>query len=924
MIPTITGPTTRSRALKLLDSRTDAKSSSADEPQPATPGRGKASRQMVGTEKGTGFTTPNANAEHKRRTPRKRGHNVVSGELPGGVAPSPLPATTTSRSTPAGDLEGDPENDSHNRAMGDEYVPLRPPPMPRVPRILRGPKKRIKEFQVQDAQDAGRKSLSRKKSCGKQMDGDRVLGEPPPPTGISKSRKGSKKNPNIKPSPQLGKAVLTKADVKGRSRPTRQPGEEASDDDYVPGRPPPMPKVPKILKGPKPRPNKASSMPSVLEKGHAPSDSDVEEQLANSSNAEDEEPDEDYVPGRPPPLPRVPKILKGPKRQPKQANTDTPAVRDIASVPKNTKEVSPLQSSSDDQKTDGDYVPGKPPPMPKVPKLLRGLKKKPRKERLAPLVTKAKPSVFTDPALIDTPYPLLTGAPTTPPAPPLPASKKPQQKAKSFPIPRIHPIWLSTPTATGSTSHTHQPPLPFQNGTIYCEPCFHSDVLRWLRIRDGVLKVLRLLDRGGANGNEPEPAMDALRSVAGEMVEAEGYGLEGPDGGGDYVEGTEGQSGKIEDGVEIEERSGRCMWWKGKMGPAMRLAEYPPDVIGLVMLRILAERALASLQPQDAIEVEVTLEALRQDVGVGTRFLKVMDVAYRSMLAGIKSADKGFDEPPVADWVRRDAAKQPRTRTVKNNRNGSEGSSTRQLGRALGAMTLTIDFLKSIGEKLAQARYELQTTVPGKKRRSPDGFRPTASKRRKSTHRPDQQQGIPDPGLQDIGFRLVEPRPIVLPCVYCAESGASHRYNARYASPCGGAPLPRVQPSILPAHTTQAMNAQDCPIQPWTNALQWVFVPSLAKPEPGAMEHEIHTTEAWFQLLTSTREVRVIEIFSQAERRSRSSKKKARLGIDENDENGNTLLLRFIVDMTGGVTRVVLMQTASVFDALFLGNKPKM
>ncbi|KAH6616146.1 hypothetical protein B0J18DRAFT_460042 [Chaetomium sp. MPI-SDFR-AT-0129] len=806
--------------------------------------------------------------------------------------------------------------------------------MPRVPKILRGPKKRMKEFQLQDAEGA-EKSPSIKKSSRKQID-DRELGDPPALTKAPKSRKGSKKKPNKKPSPQVETPVPAKVNTKGRSPPIRQPDEEKNDDDYAPGRPPPMPKVPKILKGPKPRPNKAASTTSGPEKGRAPSDLDVQDHQATSSDSDQEEPDEDYIPGRPPPLPKVPKILKGPKRQPKPANTDT---GEKAVVLKDTKEVSPIEISSDDHETDGEYVPEKPPPMPKVPKILRGPKKKPRKEPPGPLVIKEKPSVFTDPALLDTPYPPLTlpiSKPTTVPPSPPPTSKQRQQKARPFPIPKTNPIWYSTSTSTtGPSSPPHQPPLPIQNGTISCEPCFYNDVLRWLRIRDGVLKVLRLLDRGGSNDDGREPAMDALRSMAGRMAEGEAYGLEDADVGGEDVEGMEDHSGKEEGGGRIEVESVRCLWRKGKRWPELRLTEYPPDVIGLFLLRILTERSLPRLEPQDAAEVEVTLEALRQDIGVGTQCLKAMTVVYRRMLDGNKSANRDSDKPREDGWVWGDEAKQPRSRpaamladsgsrthAIRKSRNDNEGGSMGpytlyRLGRALGTTIATTNFLQSIGEKLAHARHELQTAVPGKRRRSPDDFLPTTSKRRKFIDRPVQQQDITESGGEEIGRGLPEPRPIPLPCAYCSESGASRRYNALYVCPWAGAPHPQRQRSILPAYMMQDMNNKAYPNHPWTNALQWVFPPSLAKPEPGAIEHDIRTAEAWFQLLASTRDVRVVNIFSDTELRT-PLKGKDLDGIDEDEESGSTLLMRLMVDMTGDVTRVVLMEGASIFDGLFL------
>ncbi|KAK4145146.1 uncharacterized protein C8A04DRAFT_27149 [Dichotomopilus funicola] len=223
----------------------------------------------------------------------------------------------------------------------------------------------------------------------------------------------------------------------------------------------------------------------------------------------------------------------------------------------------------------------------------------------------------------------------------------------------------------------------------------------------------------------------------------------------------------------------------------------------------------------------------------------------------------------------------------------------------------TTDFLKSIGEKLAHAKHELQTTVPGKRRRSPDDFLPTMSKRRKSIHRPIQQQDTTEFGGEKIGRGLIP-----LPCAYCSESGASHRYNARYVYPWAGAPHPQRQPSILPAYMIHDMNNKAYPGHPWTNALQWAFPPSQAKPEPGAIEHDMPTSEAWFQLLSSTRDVRVVDIFSQVEPR-KTLEEKALKGIEEDEENGS-LLMRLMVDMTGDVTRIMLMEGASVFDGLFL------
>ncbi|KAH6845716.1 hypothetical protein B0I37DRAFT_435097 [Chaetomium sp. MPI-CAGE-AT-0009] len=415
-----------------------------------------------------------------------------------------------------------------------------------------------------------------------------------------------------------------------------------------------------------------------------------------------------------------------------------------------------------DRTMDADYIPLGPGPMPKIPKLPRAPKKRPKKQRApGPSLAKQEPECdrFVDPAFADTSYPAPPSPEGQPVVPPLPVPPPPPPVDHA---PEADPgIWglgINTPPQHAIRR------APARPGNVYCETCFRDDVARWLRIRDGVVRVLHLL--GG------DTALEELRTLSLEAEEAElslteeyresrvsGVGLRSPPPP-EYI-----SSSSESEGEEEGPRKGSVAAKKiivmsdhGQSWEAPHFNEYPSDIVGLVLLRILAERPTSGLDQAQKDELSELLEGLRQDVGIGLRFFQAMTTVGKSMVVRWRTTrlPKGGPEQPDSRgktghwWWEFDDTLQTAQQEVSAEthlpslfaitlankaRDASLGALTAkeaatapkqagshhgdtlhlavslaELERALGMAIPSNAFLKSIGDKLALAKQQLEPT----------------------------------------------------------------------------------------------------------------------------------------------------------------------------------------------------------------------
>ncbi|KAK3299551.1 uncharacterized protein B0H64DRAFT_415827 [Chaetomium fimeti] len=617
---------------------------------------------------------------------------------------------------------------------------------------------------------------------------------------------------------------------------------------------------------------------------------------------------------------------------------------------------------------DADYIPLGPGPMPKIPKLPKAPKKRPKKQRPPPLAQETpEPDRFVDPAFADTPYPFAS-PPDEPSAVPPPLPVSPPSPLVDH-APEADPgIWdLGTDTPPQHAVRR----APARPGNVYCETCFRDDLARWLRIRDGVVRVLHLL--GG------DTALYELRALSLEAEEAElclteeyqgsrlsGSGLRSPPPPAYISSSSESES--EEEGPNkgsVAAKKIIVMSDHGQSWEAPHFNEYPSDIVGLVLLRILAERPTSGLQQAQREEVNQLLEELRQDVGVGPRFFQAMTTVGKSMVVRWRTKGLPKDSPGQQNnrgkighwWWEFDAALQTaheevvsvethlpslfvstlaakardaslgvlaakEAATAQKHEDSHHDDTRRQaapfaeLEKAFGMAIPSNVFLKSVGNKLALAKQQLEqhtteqpTTTTSKQKRNadPDPHSPTPSpKRRKpnpstSPTLPTSTSTSPPPPPPPPSET---PPAIPLPCTYCSESTASHRHRARHARPWGADSA--IDLDRRPITSTTAT-------QPWTRPLAWAF-PRL--PPPAAAR--IRTAEDWLRLVAGSRRVRVGEVLPPLGGDGEGGEDGGNGGDggDGDGSRGGEAVVRFMVDGTGGKTRVVLVRVRGVFEVL--------
>jgi hypothetical protein len=512
-------------------------------------------------------------------------------------------------------------------------------------------------------------------------------------------------------------------------------------------------------------------------------------------------------------------------------------------------------------------------------------------------------------------------------------------------------------------------PAPPRRGNVYCETCFRDDLARWARLRDAVVRILFLL--GG------DEALAELRVLSREVEEAEREeaekaaarharrgrsGGESRRGGGsgrlrsppppEYQEASsdeEEEEGEEEDAKPVGKAT-RGRKTKGKeagkgkgKGTAKGRAkgrltakklivvaddgfrtwesphfnEYQVEIVGLVLLRVLAERPTTAVSEAKMAEVKQMLEGLRQDIGIGPKLFDAMTALCKAMvlrrrvkepfdMRSVRPAGENekwwweFDDALQAASSQLPATKEPsffagtlakkanaaadaalRAREAATAQTGDDSCQVGSLARLEQTLGLTVPsnvFLKTIGEKLAQARQDLLNTASAaqpptsttqSKRKQPPSGPSSPPKRRKPS--PEEPQSTINPTL--LSNEAPSDEPVPLPCTYCSESTASlYRYYAQRRTARLGADNSGTTPEL----------------KPWTHPLMWSFHLPLDA------ANRITKADDWFRMVASSRDVRVVQV--------------------PEPDTGLPAVVKFMVDVMGGKTRIVLMELKDVFE----------
>ncbi len=494
---------------------------------------------------------------------------------------------------------------------------------------------------------------------------------------------------------------------------------------------------------------------------------------------------------------------------------------------------------------------------------------KPHPRRLPVAVTSSKPPEIPKAEEADIfPRPLPeepTSDPTPSPTVSEPLSLKEEEEETTR---EAHlEIWNlgSNPTPRHAIRHT-----PARPGTVCCETCFRDELARWTRMRDGVVGVLKLL------GGEA-----ALREVRVLMEEVE----------------------------DCHRDRGESKDWG-----VPHLNEYPADVVGLVLLRVMVERPTSGLTPRQRDEAERLLEALRRDVGVGLKSFDALTTVCKARLVcwrlegqeqpsgedrwwwefddSLQAANhllsrarhppslfvsalsrKAFDTAVAALSAREIITTQARCNTPTSHQTAT--TTFTQLERTLGLPTPSNLFLRTTGDKLALARRQTlarltssaqpffsSTTAAAGATSSINNANHNTKKRphpsSPSTSPPPSKRPKPATTTQAHNNTHAHPaRADILPCIHCSHSAASHRHLLRTTT----------------AHPTRLNHTAPKPKQDWLRSL---------KHEP-------------------EREMQVVDLLPPPGHGERGS------------------VVRVMVDGTGGGMRIVVVEMRGIFEVVFGG-----
>lgn len=220
-----------------------------------------------------------------------------------------------------------------------------------------------------------------------------------------------------------------------------------------------------------------------------------------------------------------------------------------------------------------------------------------------------------------------------------------------------------------------------------------------------------------------------------------------------------------------------------------------------------------------------------------------------------------------------------------------------QLEQTLGMTVPSNLFFASIGSKLAQARQSLQSSSGKKRLHDSNDSTPTLPAKR---HKPNNATPNNKAEYQPTIPQTIRVDAISLPCTYCSESDASRAHAARHLT------------------TTTTASTKNNPHKPWTNALEWAFH------LPPDAATRVRKAEDWFHLLATSRNVAVVEVLREQQHQQNQHQPGSggpeagkRGGEEEGGEGGGgRVILKFMVDVTGGRTRVVLMEMRGVFEVI--------
>ncbi|KAH6637189.1 hypothetical protein F5144DRAFT_592129 [Chaetomium tenue] len=431
-----------------------------------------------------------------------------------------------------------------------------------------------------------------------------------------------------------------------------------------------------------------------------------------------------------------------------------PSAQNVLSLPAPDTAVTSEEELSENQEADphdksmdADYIDTGPGPYPKHTKLRKAAKKRPKKQQPAP--KEPEPNVVVDRAVADTPYPF----PPSPPKQPAGTSRlippPPPPPPLSPPVP-LPPVIDNAPEPDPAIWNvgTNAPPLhatprgPARPGSVYCETCFRDDVARWIRIRDGVVRELRIL---------------ALEVEEAELSSTEEYQASRVTGKGLRTPEDEAE-GPAEGAVAAKKIT--VMSDYGYSWEAPHFNEYPSDTVGIVLLRILAERPTSGLNRSQKDQVNGLLDSLRRDVDISPRSLvpgqqnipgkaghwwwdfdNTLQAAHEEI-----SADTHLPSLFVSTLATKaHHASLGLAETRNENNTPHPALSLAEVEKALLMTTLSNAFLKSIGDKLALAKHQLThpaspptPTSPKQKRAlspdpNPDSSSPPPKRRKPNT-----------------------------------------------------------------------------------------------------------------------------------------------------------------------------------------------
>jgi hypothetical protein len=694
-----------------------------------------------------------------------------------------------------------------------------------------------------------------------------------------------------------------------------------------------------------------------------------------------------------------------------------PLVRDAASVPQDQDVLPPLivepkdpdgeeETDPHDREMDEDYIPIGPGPMPRVPKLLKGPRKRPTKRRSSPLVRGDTAEVTV---LSDAEETLPKESVPVPPPPPPPAAPPSRPVAEANPD-----IWNVDPQTIAKRERRAFPARP---GSVYCEVCFRDEVARWVRFRHSVVKILRLLGGDSAlqemcdlwqevEGAEKDVIHEQVMQQSGsssrkrlksppppERVPTTTPGPESEDEG-DRPVGKGGKPGQAPpERGRISAKKFIIVSDHGPPTTAPHFQEYPSDVVGLVLLRVLAERPRANLNQAQREEAESLLASSRQEIGMDLKLFDNLTSYCKWVLVHGRTTkpegDVSGQPDPARWWWEFDDALQlayqrlptapqlpsffaetlaRKARDAANARlTAMEGATARhgaplqrgterlaQIEQALGMGMPDSLFLKLVGDRIAQAKSDLLENSAQKimnknnKRPGPpedaDALRPP--KRHKPNNHPSVRKSVtsqtrntsipsqippPPPPPPPIDNKKdkeegTKRKPLMhLPCQNCAESLAFHHRWRRH-------------PYYSATYYDYDYDDESDDNKPWIKPLMWIF--GL---DGEAAAARVRTVDEFVALVAGEpgRRVRMLSLpFPGSVSRSGGGSGSGGGGGDTGTATGDEtrpeskmtgqgqkevpVMMKVMVDITAGETRVVIVDMMrGVFDALRDGRGGK-